>query len=106
MTAALAGFLVILFCTAMFVILSFVWPDPLVEPIADCGPLSKIERVHQVQDRAAYHRKVLEALADEFVELHGYGYQDVEAAELLHVIWDGGDYPDAMVRIMDMKRTK
>ena len=66
--------------------------------------VSKIDRINELVGASRTHRKHLEASAHELVDLHGYRWGSCEADELAAVIFDGADYAEAMVRIMNFKR--
>lgn len=99
--------LLTLFATAFLVILMHDLPvifrrrKPKIKPVRRCDVTS---RVNEILAARAHHREFLEALAREFVALHGYPYGSDEADELMHVVFDGQDYEQTMQRIMSWKK--
>ena len=67
---------------------------------------NKIDRINELQLMAARNREQMEAVCDEFLQLHGYERGTFEGDELESVIWDGADYEQCMKRIMDLKKER
>lgn len=66
---------------------------PLIEPC------DEIERVERLIGMAKHHREQMDAIADEFVSMHG-PTSDYEIDELMRVVHDGESYNETIKRIM------
>lgn len=67
---------------------------------------NKINRINELQLMATRNREHMEAVVEEFLQLHGYELGTYEGDELESVIWDGADYEHCMKRIMDFKKER
>ena len=66
--------------------------------------LSMIEEVNQMIGRATHHREQLGAIAERFVQLHGYTWNSCDGEDLAGVIFDGDNYEIVLKRIMNRRK--
>lgn len=98
------------------VTLSVVWGLALItfgiqlpKSVIACGGAinppqqNKVDRINHLILKSGSIRDQHSAMAEEFVELHGYEIGSYEADELTGVIFDGASYEGVMNRIMSRR---
>lgn len=64
----------------------------------------KVNRINHLLARSAHLREQMEAVAEEFVELHGYKSNSWQSVLLKSVCWFGEDYQEVLHNVMSKKK--